>query len=1017
MMSRALKLLLSIVIPFVLCLVNNTVYAALRMTRSLNKEWKFVLDDVPDAYLPDFTDEYWRVLDVPHDWAFENGYSEDGAQAANGGYASGGIGWYRKTFNLSPSECSNRIFIDFDAVYMNSEVWVNGHYLGKRPYGYISFGYEITDIAVAGENAVSVRVDNSREPSARWYHGCGIYGNVSLSFLPESHFKKWGTFVRTLECDSRKAVLNISSEPDIHTNGLPEVEYLIKDSRGNEVYRSKRLCVNTGKVCSGDIVIENPVLWDIETPVLYILSSRLFVGGKLIDEENETFGIRSVRWDGATGFWLNGRNIKLRGVCEHLEGGAVGAAWTENLMRWKVKMLKDMGCNAIRTSHNPQLSMFYDICNEMGMLVLDEIFDGWKQKASEDYGKQAFVEWWERDLRDFIRRDRNYPCVIAYSMGNETNGPVANQLVKVCHEEDPTRLVTSGHSASEVMDIFGVNGGAERKTFIENYKITDKAFIGTETPHTWQVRGYYRTNTWYRDGFSPQRGVYETPDLTEKELFHYEWASPEKWVSRKQHFNSSYDNATVRINARQNMEFLRDLPWYSASFRWTGFDYLGEAGYVHGGWPFRAFMGGVIDLAGFPKDHYYLYQSQWSSKPMVHILPHWTHPDLKRGEKVPVWVYTTGDSVELFFNGKSLGKKSKGMKWNEMQCEWMVPWKEGTLEAVAYSDGEEIARTMQSTSSAPSQLRLSVSDACLTGSPEDLHIVDIEQTDHKGTLYPYGENRVYWTVKGNGEIFSAENGSPVDVETNYHATSKKCFFGLLRLFVRNKDLKGVALYAASILGDKRLKTDNRISIDVRGIDLKGTPHDVSSLKILYTTDGSDPVVSGNKYSRAFRMKNAGIVKAVVMSGDSVYIRMEEKFGSGEGLYWGNPEEKTDLLDVQAENCKFSGGMVSDELKGYQSKGYLLLENNSDIEFYQENDGSAYEAVMVYRYVSVGTGTLNIDFFNNGKAVFKDKVTLKSGDMGKWNERRIKIPLSKGANDIKLKIKSDCKVGIDGFGFK
>lgn len=409
------------------------------------------------------------------------------------------------------------------------------------------------------------------------------------------------------------------------------IEYTIESPERKVVYKSGKLSLDGNKLINNGVEIKAPFLWDIDNPYMYTLTSRLFENEKLIDETIESFGIRNIKWEPETGFWLNGKNVKIQGVCEHMDGGATGAILTENFLRWKIKLLKDMGCNAIRGTHNPQLPVFYKVCDEMGMLVLDEVFDGWKKKAAEDYGKQAFKEWWERDLRDFIKRDRNHPSVIAYSMGNETNGPVGKDMVRVCHELDPSRLITSGHSGSEYMDILGLNGSSEKKSFFETYKPGDKAFIATENPHTWQVRGYYRTHTWYRDGYSVAKGVYEIPNLTDKELFHYEWAPATKWTNGKQHFNSSYDNSTVRINVRRSIENLRDIPWYAASFRWTGFDYRGEAGYVHGGWPFRAFMGGVLDLAGFKKDHYFLYQSEWGRVPVVHILPHWTHPDLKKG--------------------------------------------------------------------------------------------------------------------------------------------------------------------------------------------------------------------------------------------------------------------------------------------------------------------------------------------------------------------------------------------------
>ncbi|GAF01633.1 glycoside hydrolase family 2 TIM barrel-domain containing protein [Saccharicrinis fermentans] len=310
-------------------------------------------------------------------------------------------------------------------------------------------------------------------------------------------------------------------------------------------------------------------------------------------------------------------------------------------MKWKLSLLKEMGVNAIRTAHNPAPPMFYDLCDEMGFLVMDEIFDGWMRKAKMDYGAQAFNDWWERDMTEWLERNRNHPSIIIYSLGNETKGEIAKELVAKCHQLDPSRLVTSGHSASEYMDVFGVNGGSEKQGFYQKERPL-KPFVATEAPHTWQTRGYYRTKTWFRDGY-PNKGQqpFALPDLTQEEVFSYEWAPRDQWVNRKQHFNSSYDNAMVRISARKNWELMRDLPWYSGHFRWTGFDYYGEASYVHGGWPFRLFMGGALDVAGFEKDLFYFYQSQWTKKPMVHILPHWTHPTLDKGTEIPVWYILT----------------------------------------------------------------------------------------------------------------------------------------------------------------------------------------------------------------------------------------------------------------------------------------------------------------------------------------------------------------------------------------
>lgn len=983
----------------------------------LNRNWKFLLGDQSGACEPVFDDSGWRQLDVPHDWAFENGYSPDGAQKDRGGYASGGIGWYRKMLELLPDQCeSKRLFIHFDAVYMNSEVWINGHYLGKRPYGYISFEYEITRYVKPGKNLISVRVDNSLEPSARWYHGCGIYGNVSLEIDSPLRFQTWGTVITTPEIHDKKGVVEVKTRLDgILDDEAVELEYEILSQDNRSILKNRESRTVDGLSYSWRSSIEDPILWDTENPVLYTLVGRIWKNGRVVDECRERFGFRTVEWKPETGFWLNGRQTKLRGVCEHLEGGPVGAAWTGNLMRWKVKKLKDMGCNAIRTAHNPQLPIFYDICDELGMLVMDEAFDGWRQKATEDYGKQAFASWWEKDLRAMIRRDRNHPSVVIYSVGNETRGEVAKKLVRVCHEEDPTRLVTSGHSASEHMDVFGVNGHSEKQSFILNYKSDGKAFIGTETPHTWQVRGYYRTQTWYRDGYpNKSQDPFVTPDLTKKEIFTYEWISPEKWKNEKQHFNSSYDNGFVRINARQNMAFLRDLPWYSGHFRWTGFDYLGEAGYVHGGWPFRAFMGGVIDMAGFEKDHYFLYQSEWTEKPMVHILPHWTHPDMKRGTLIPIWVYTTGDSAELFFNGKSLGKKKRGKDWDKMNCEWMVPWAPGELRAVAYRNGKEIARCSQISSDTPEHLRIDAEEAFLTGNENDTYIFTVSQRDSKDVLYPYGENRVYFHIEGDAEMVSVENGNPVDIETNYSATSKKAFFGLLRTFIRPRGKNPVRLFAGAILGDKRLKSGNKISIDLKSIGLDGKPVK-TEYQVYYTTDGMIPTMNSRRYTEPFSLLSSGVVKAlVVFNGKSLFL-MQECFGPEHGLYWGTGEkgEFQKKPGVQAESCNLKQLVIENELDGYKGKGYVSFSGGKGaLEFYQENDGSDRTANLALSYALAHAGKFVFILSNNGKPIARIPIDVTQEDAGKWKIVNTVIPLSSGANQIRIAVSSEEDVKLD-----
>ena len=910
-----------------------------------NKGWLFVLADVPSASDPAYDDAHWRNLDVPHDWAFENGYSPQGAQGDKGGYAMGGVGWYRKHFTLPPDQTGRRLFLDFDAVYMNSEVWINGHKLGKRPYGYVSFSYEITDYVSPGENVVSVRVDNSLEPSARWYHGCGIYGEVHLRMENDLFFVRDGIHVRTPEIGSGQASVLVHCELSEEQQPFRLCARIVRD--GKTVSQAEADSTPTLRMS-----VAQPHLWSPDTPELYLLQLELIdAEGRLSDREEIRFGFRTIDWDAERGFFLNGENLKLRGVCEHLEGGPVGAMWNKSLLAWKLRLLKEMGCNAIRTAHNPQLPVFYDLCDELGILVLDEFFDGWSRKAAHDYGAQAFAELWERDLRATIRRDRNHPSVFLYSMGNETGGAVAADLVRVCHEEDPDRMVTSGHSGSSFMNVFGVNGNSEKKSFLTTYVPGAKAFIGTETPHAWQVRGFYRTQTWYRDGYpNKQQSPFEIPNLTETEIFGYDWTDPRKKTNSKQLFNSSYDNATVRLTARHNLEILRDSSWYSGHFRWTGFDYPGEAGYVHGGWPFWAFMGGVLDLAGFRKDHYYLYQSQWREEDldMVHLLPHWTHPDMTEGTLIPVWVYTTGDEAELFLNGESLGRRKKGKAWHEMQCEWRVPYRPGELKATAYRNGRKIAETTLRTASSPAAFRMEISDRFAADS---LFVVDFSMHDRLGWFHPFGENRIWLSMDGRAEVLSFENGSPVDTQTNFRATDRRLFFGLARAFVRYKE-PGCKVWAGAICGDKSFKQSDTIAICVRRLDPESAMEALTpqGLEIRYTLDGREPGPTSALYDGPIRLDGKAEVKAVAYLDGASVLRMSERFGYADGIYWGAPE--TAIISSHATSVLMAD-VEGGEYVNVGDDACVMLRPEGRLEWYQENDGGAFDAELAIHCYATG----------------------------------------------------------------
>lgn len=873
---------------FYCCLLGFLTFLTARAdSRLINDGWKFRSGDVPEARYAAYDDAAWRSLRLPHDWAFENGYSADGAQGDKGGYAGGGIGWYRRELRLTPAERqAQKVFLDFDAAYMNSEVWFNGHYLGKRPYGYISFSYEVTPYLKPDRNVISVRIDNSLEPSARWYHGCGIYGDVHLRTHGEAYFERHATFIR--RSTARGEVEFSTLVRTSGQSGRYGWEAEIFDARGHSVARHSGEPVAAtpkGDSLAGRLKVRKPSLWSPEHPVLYTLRLRLLSsGGKVVAEERHRIGFRDFRWETDRGFFLNGKSYKLRGMSEHLEGGPVGACYTPQLLRWKLGLLKEMGCNAVRTAHNPQLPVFYDLCDEMGLLVMDEAFDGWSRKAEHDYGQQAFAAWWERDLRAFIRRDRNHPCVFLYSVGNETEGKIAADLVRVCHEEDPTRLVTSGSAASDAMDIVGMNGGSETRQFLSTYRPDTRPFVATENPHTWQVRGFYRSRTWYRDGYR-ENYQHDIPNLTATEIFTYDWCNPER-RSPKQVFNSSYDNATVRATSRHILEVQRDCDWFSGSFRWTGFDYLGEAGYVHGGWPFRAFQSGALDLAGFPKDLYYLYQSEWTDKDMVHLLPHWTHPRMQPGTLIPVWAYTTGDEVELFLNGRSLGVRRKGRRWDQMQCEFMVPWQPGRLEAVARRRGREIARAVQTTAGAPARFSVTVENDSLKNDGVDISILTVRQEDVAGTLSPYADNRIFVALNGPARVLSFENGNPVDTERNFAASSRRCFFGLNRLFIQSVEAAEapVSVLLSAICGDRQLQQSSEVSIVTTEVVLRGA-RPQRHLRIHYTTDGTFPTPASPRYEGPFRVVEGTEVRAAVYDGARCLQQLSERFGREEGLFW------------------------------------------------------------------------------------------------------------------------------------
>ncbi len=979
-----------------------------------NDNWEFKKNDAQDLTAIKNTKETdWKKINVPHDWSFEEGITKSGVQGQGGGYHNGGIGWYHKNFEVKKEWLSKAIFLDFEGIYMNSEIWVNGNYLGKRPYGYISFRHEISKYLKEGNNEIFIRADNQKEPSARWYHPCGIYAPVKMMVLNKTHISPLGITITTPIIDAGSATVNaIVSLSEINNDDLQLQTSIIGADGKVLAQQNQKITTEKNTV---KLSINKPLLWDVDHPHLYKMITKVLANNQVIDEVKTNFGIRTVEWKTETGFWLNGKNVKIKGVCEHYQGGPVGGAYTKPLLRWKLEKLKAMGINAVRTAHNPYPTMFFDLCDEMGIMVMDELFDGWHKKAPEDYGKQAFTEWWKRDMEEWMGKNKNHPSIIIHSLGNETEDPIAPELVAYAHALDPSRLITSGSSNSNDMDVIGVNGGSETAAFFKNANFK-KPFISTEAPHTWQTRGYYRTQTWWRDGIL--KNTFDLPNLTDKEIFFYDWASPYNWANKKQHLNSSYDNATVRISARKNWEMMRDLPWHSGNFRWTGFDYYGEAGLAHGGWPFRLFMGGAIDVAGFEKDLFFFYQSQWTSKPMVHILPHWSHPRMKKGTPVPVWVYANTDEVELFLNGKSLGKDKPGIKAEDMQCQWMVPYQEGKLVAIGYKNGKQVAKEEIQTVNYPTKLENNLKILPADDNVKKYWMLTSNATNTQNNLYPYGENKVYYHLSKSLRLVSLENGDPVDSTNQVNANYRKLFMGKTLAVLQQKDnSQSESVVLASILGDKKLYSSTLISIYAEDL-LLGSKALKSKLQVYYTINGEDPLIAGKLYEAAFKITDGATVKAIVKQNNKVVLNMVEKFGEKEGLFWGDENTgdpwKNRGIAFQAEDATLENATKQSDGRRFKGEGFITFNNKEgSVKWYQENDGSEGSFKLVFKYASNDIESKRpMTLLVNGKVI----ETIDFNATGTWNadwmSAEAKVWFNPGANYIELKTTGKSGPNID-----
>ena len=782
-----------------------------RIKQNIDFDWRFIQEDVDGAQNLGFDDSSWRRLDVPHDWSIEGEYSKDNAAGISGAFLPCGIGWYRKTLDWNNSWKGKKVIIEFDGVYMNSEVWINGIHLGKRPYGYIGFSYDLTPYLQKGENVIAVRVDNSKVPSGRWYTGSGIYRHVWLSVLNKVHVPKWGTFVTTPKVSKSKALVKVRTvvRNESGKNRKVTLETVVKDSEGRVVSNVvSSMTVAHEEEFVQQCVVKNPVLWSPQSPVMYSVESRVKERKRIIDICSTPIGIRSIEVSAEKGFLLNGKSIKLKGLSNHHDAGPVGSAVPEDVLYRRLKLIKAMGCNALRTTHNPFSPEFYSMCDTMGIMVMDEAFDGWNApKAKYDYGNY-FDQWWQRDLEDFVKRDRNHPSVVMWSIGNEVHKFTPQgqkRLVDFVKKFDTTRPVTQGRGSRAIYtDVAGFNGYGEFQGVLEAYHKNNphKPIVGTEITHTLQTRGVYRTKTWYRlrDNPAPwekngdfstiEDKVYKIKDLSDEEVF----------TGVTNRYQSSYDNSIVRIGVRDDWKRVRKYDYYMGNFRWTGFDYLGESF----GWPARTDNFGIIDLAGFPKDHYYLYQSLWSDKLMVHLLPHWTHPG-KEGKIIPVVVYTNCEEVELFLNGVSLGEKKMT---EDLQIVWDVPYEPGTIKAVAKRDGKIVAAKSYTSAGEPYAVSLSVDKNVIRANRRDVVHVEVNIVDEKGTPVPYAANKVTFEFCGPVKLLGVENGDILDL--NPHKVNyRKAFKGKCLAIIQSDGNKGeiVVSVKADGLKSQTIKID------------------------------------------------------------------------------------------------------------------------------------------------------------------------------------------------------------------
>ena len=757
-----------------------------RVHENFDLSWKFFQGDLTNAEQATFTDATWKPINLPHDWSIAGPYTETNSVDPRGGFLPTGIGWYRKRFLAPQSLLGKKVSIEFDGVYRYSDVWLNGHFLGHYPFGYLGFTYDLTPFLNFGDtpNVIAVRVDNSEQPNSRWYSGSGIDRHVWLNVTDPLHVAHWGTYVTTTNVSTNSAVVSvktkIQNESDIARDITLTTE-IIGDN--GDILASAEAQQNLPAKNENDfdqnLQLPQPRLWTLDAPHLYTVRSVVKADGKIIDTYETPVGIREIRYDVNRGFFLNGKHIKMQGMCLHQDAGCVGAAVPEEVWLRRLQSLKAMGCNAIRTSHNPPSPEFLDLCDRLGFLVMDEAFDEWQAgKVKQGYNK-VFAQWSQKDLTGMLHRDRNHPSVVMWSVGNEiyeqvgSHGPdVLRPLVERCHAEDPTRPVTAA------CDRIGDDDGGANLDFLKLLDIVGYNYVD---------RWHTRRETAYSDDHQdfPQRKMVGSESGAIRGIRgEYKFAP----LGPDQLTRAVY--ATDMIQVEQLWKFVATRDYVIGDFLWTGIDYLGESR-----WPFKNAISGALDTCGFPKDGYYFYQSVWTTKPMLHIFPHWNWPG-REGQVIPVLAYTSCDSVELLLNGKSLGVKAREFPrqgtaggWNkyerpqvfpttaDLHLQWDVPYEPGELKAIGYKVGKKVCEETVRTAGKPAKITLSTEREILHAGTRDVAHLLVKIVDKRGNVVPGAENLVKFNLQGAGKLLGVDNGNPASHES-FQARERKTFDGL-----------------------------------------------------------------------------------------------------------------------------------------------------------------------------------------------------------------------------------------------